>query len=136
MAMHYFGVCQQIGLGANAFLIASELKLMEILDELESLDDDHHNLRLDRLREQLCAKASAMRDEQSAVAGEAERQLAPRRIDIICEEVYANPNVATFAIDGGAVRVNLFSSSLDACAGFKAETTTSALHCSPTSQVK
>jgi hypothetical protein len=114
LAMHYFGVCEQIGLSANAFLLASEIRLTGILDQIYGLDDDHNNPRLARLRERLRVKAAEVREEQAGVADDAEGELEPRRMDAMREALFINPNVAPYATDAGEVRVGLSASALDA----------------------
>lgn len=114
LAMHYFGVCEQIGFSANAFLIASELRLIGIRDRLNSLEDDRNNFRRDILLERLRVDEAQVREEQARVADEAESELEPRRVDAVREEVFVNPDVAPYATDAGGVRVGLSASALDA----------------------
>jgi hypothetical protein len=113
LAMHYFGVCEQIGLSANAFLIASELRLTGIRNQLYSLEDDRNNLRRDILLERLRVAEAQVREEQARVADEAESELEPSRVDAVREAVFINPNVAPYATDAGGVRVGLSASALD-----------------------
>lgn len=114
LAMHYFGVCEQIGFSANAFLIASEFRLIGIRNQLSSLEDDRNNLRRDILLERLRVDEAQVREEQARVADEAERELEPRKLDAVREAVFINPDVAPYATDAGAVRVGLSESALDA----------------------
>jgi hypothetical protein len=114
LAMHYFGVCEQIGLSANAFLIVSELRLTGILDQLHSLEDDRNNSRRDSLLGELRVKAAEVQKEQVGAADDAESELEPRRMDAVREAVFINPDVAPYATDAGEVRVGLSASALDA----------------------
>jgi len=114
LAMHYFGVCGQIGFSANAFLIASELRLRGIQNHLYDLEDDRNNLRRDIMLERLRVDEAQVREEQARVADEAESELEPRKVDTVREAVFINPNVAPYATDAGGVRVGLSESALDA----------------------
>lgn len=114
LAMHYFGVCEQIGLSANAFLIASELRLTGILNRLYSLEDDRNNFRRDILLERLRVDEAQVREEQARVVDEAESEVEPRKLDALREAVFINPSVAPYATDAGGVRVGLSESALDA----------------------
>jgi len=114
LAMHYFGVCERIGLSANAFLIASELRLRGIQDQLESLEDENYDRRhLDRLRDHLHDEESVMLDEQSGITDDTERELQLRQSDVVRGGIYESPGVAPFAIEGGAVRVGLSPAGFD-----------------------
>jgi hypothetical protein len=113
LAMHYFGVCEQIGFSANAFLIASELRLRGIQNRLYSLEDDRNTPGRDSLLEQLQREAAEMREEQARVADDAGSELEPRRVVAVREAVFVNPDVAPYATDAGGVRVGLSASALD-----------------------